>query len=171
MEGQLDPAREQPNSSDLVSEDNEEVVDEDYEDGTDEIGLGKAEDMFDDEGDSNDEIDEEEDVEDEDYISAIPIDWSPPDSPANVSNYKVALRQIAESIAGQLGEKMPVFIAQNKSGGMSSEKSQQDWLPSSLQKKCAPASSFLIKLVSDCDMIFLEINKNNLDKKKGLLLR
>lgn len=104
---------------------------------------------------------------DESYVTAIPVDWSPADSPHN-KDYKTGLLQVADCIAGQLGGNLPELVSHSRSDRV---QKMQDWLPLSLKKKCAPASPFLVKLVTKCDEIFRELNKNTISKEKGILAR
>lgn len=133
------------------------------EQGLEEDGEETEEEEFSEEELDEDDKDEEEGLEGE----TIPIDWTPPDCHQN-PNYKLGLIKISESIAGRLGGKLPVLVAQSR---LDNRPSPQNWLPSSLQKRCAPASAFLQGLVTKCDKIFRETNKTSLDKKKGLLSR
>lgn len=142
------------------AEDGEEVEEEEVEEDDDDLNDEEED------GESEEDDFDDEDEETEDEEVAVPIDWTPPDCLQNKS-YKIGLTQIAESIAGQLGGKLPVLVAQSRF----ERQSLQSWLPSSLQKKCAPASAFLMGLVTKCDLIFCEVNKTSLDKKKGLLSR
>lgn len=152
---ELDPVDEE--EEDEEEEDNPQGSDEDLEESNDEDETLESE---------EEEVDDEEEGP---QNEVIPIDWTPPDCPKN-PNYKIGLRQLSESIAGRLGGKMPVLVAQAQRR-LDKRQSIEVWLPSSLQKKCAPASAFLQSLVSQCDKIFRETNKTSLDKRKGLLAR
>jgi hypothetical protein len=110
-------------------------------------------------------VKEEEEVEE--FLLQIPIDWSLPDDPSN-PDYKAGLQLLAESIAGQLGDKIPALVGQ---GLLSGGESVPSWLPQSLHKNCAPASAFLQGLLKKCDQVFLEFNKNSVDKEEGLISR
>lgn len=124
------------------------------------------EDEEEDEDEMEDDLHEQDQMEEE-YLSAIPTDWSPPDSPEN-PDYKIGFSHIAESIAGKLGGKLPMLIDQQN---RPRQQVIPNWIPKSMKKKCAPASSYLSNLLRKCDKIFREVNKNSLDKKKGILAR
>ncbi|CAB3387284.1 Hypothetical predicted protein [Cloeon dipterum] len=56
-----------------------------------------------------DDVSEEEEDDEEDYISFVPVDWSPPDSEVD-PDYHAGLRHIAEEIAGALGRAHPAIV-------------------------------------------------------------
>jgi hypothetical protein len=159
-----------PNRDPTGEVDNDEVSEEseadDQGDSDKEAESGK-EDETDDEDESDDDGNsEQEDVEDS-AEEVVPIDWTATDSPLT-GNYKIGIRQVAESVAGQLGGKIPVLVAQRR---FERREIPPSWLPTSLQKKCAPASAFLMGLITKCDKIFRDTNKASLDKNKGLIAR
>lgn len=106
-------------------------------------------------------------ADDNEFVTRIPVDWSPPDD-SQQAGYNIALRQVAEEVAGQLGSKFPVLVGPHR------PKRRPDvptWLPVSLLKKSAPASAFLTDLISRGDIIFREINKNNVSRKANIIER
>lgn len=151
----------------------DEREDEEEEDVTTANEVSDEEEM--DEGDAESEsdfsdIDDAEISQDESdvqFVNKIPVDWSPPDD-TQQDGYDVALKQVAEAVAGQLGSKFPVLVGPHRpkrSPGIPS------WLPVGLMKKSAPATAFLIDLVVRGDVIFREINKNNVSKRPGIIAR
>lgn len=139
------------------------AANEDLEEEEEDDVRGTEEDSESDEEDSE----TSKKPDDNEFVTRIPVDWLPPDD-SQQAGYNIALRQVAEEVAGQLGCKLPVLVGPHR------PKRSPDvpaWLPVNLKKKSAPASAFLTDLVSRGDTIFRDVNKNNVSRKANIIER